>query len=61
MKGMECVMQHMLTYPDHGMVIQPDGEWDGSREFEFKIDGILDSEDVTEPELCKCYGDSKCL
>ena len=51
-KGMEHVMQHMLTYPNHGMVMQPDGEWDGSKEFEFEIDGISDSGDMTEPELC---------
>ena len=56
MKGMEHVMQHVLTYPDCGMVMQPDGEWGGSRELEFEIDGISDSGDVIEPESCKCYG-----
>ena len=53
-KGMECIMQHMLTYPDCGIVMQLDGEWDGSKEFEFEIDGISDSGDATEPDLCKC-------
>ena len=55
-KGIECIMQHVLTYPEHSMVMQPDGEWYGSKDFEFEIDGILDSGDVTEPESCKCCG-----
>ena len=49
-------MQHMLTYPEHGMVMQPDGEWDVSKEFEFEIDGILDMGDTTEPKSHKCCG-----
>ena len=53
---MEHVMQHMLTYPEHGMAMQPDDEWDGSKEFEFEIDGILDLGEATEPELHKCCG-----
>ena len=47
-------MQHVLTYSEHGMVMQPDGDWDGSKEFEFEIDGISDLGDMTEHELCKC-------
>ena len=49
-------MQHVLTYLECSMVMQLDGEWDGSKEFEFEIDGILDLGDMTEPELCKCCG-----
>ena len=55
-KGMELVMQHMLTYPECSMVVQPDGEWDGSKEFEFEIDRILDLGDATEPKSHKCCG-----
>ena len=44
-KGMECIMQHVLTYPECGMVMQQDGEWDGSKEFKFEIDRISDSGD----------------
>ena len=47
-KGMES--------SDCSMVMQLDGEWDGSRDFEFEIDGISDSGDVTEPESHKCCG-----
>ena len=56
MKGLEQVMQHVLQYPKHSMVMQPDGHWDGSQRFEFEIDGISNSGDVTEPELCKRCG-----
>ena len=55
-RGMEHVMQHVLTYPECSMVMEPHGEWDGSKEIEFEIDGISDSGDTTEPELCKCCG-----
>ena len=55
-KGMEHVMQYVLTYSECGMVIQLDGEWDGSKEFGFEIDRISDSGDMTEPKLCKCCG-----
>ena len=33
-KGMERIMQHVLTYPECSMVMQLDGELDGSKEFE---------------------------
>ena len=49
-------MQHMLTYPEHDMVMHLDGEWDGSKEFEFETDGISDSGVMTEPKLHKCCG-----
>ena len=52
-KGMKHIMQHVLTYPECGMVMQLDGEWDGSKEFEFEIDRISDSGDV---KLHKCFG-----
>ena len=55
MKGLEWVMQHVLKYPECGMVMQPDGHWDGSKNFEFEIDGISTG-DATEPEFCKRCG-----
>ena len=55
-EGLEHVMQHVLTCPDCGMVMQPDGAWDVLNKFKFEIDGISDLGDVTEPKLCKCCG-----
>ena len=49
-KGMEHTMQHILAHPECGMVMQPDGQWDGSKYFEFEIDGISNSGDVIEPK-----------
>ena len=46
-------MHHALTYPEHGMVMEPDGHWDGTQNFEFKVDGISDSGEVTEAEWHK--------
>ena len=57
MMGLEHVLQHVLKYLECGMVMQPDGHWDGSKDFKFEIDRILDSGDVTEPESWKqCRG-----
>ena len=56
MNGLERVMQLVLKYPEHGMVMQPDADWDGSKDFEFEIDGISDSGDGTELESCKKCG-----
>ena len=53
MMGLAHVMQHVLKYLEHGVVMQPDGHWDGSKDFKFEIDGISDSGDVMEPELQK--------
>ena len=33
-------MQHVLSTPECGMVMQLDGHWDGNKENEFVIDGI---------------------
>ena len=49
-------MQHVLKYPEHGMVMQQDGHWDGSKDFEFEINGISGSGDMTEPDSCKWCG-----
>ena len=46
-------MQHVLCMPERGMVMQLDGAWDGGQKFEFQIDGILDSGNVTEPNSHK--------
>ena len=56
MKGLEWVMQHVLKYPEHGMVMQLDGHWNGSKDFKFEINGISDSGDTTEPESQKRCG-----
>ena len=33
--------------------MQPDGIWDGGKEYEFQINRISNSGDVTEPSFCK--------
>ena len=43
MKGVEQVIQHVLCTPKRGLVMQPDGIWDGGREYQFQINGISDS------------------
>ena len=49
-KAMEQVMQHVLSTPDHRVIMQPDTDWDGNKTFLFIVDGISDSGDATEPE-----------
>ena len=49
-KAMERVMQHVLSTPDRGVIMQPDTDWDGNNEFLFTVDGMSDSGDATEPE-----------
>ena len=43
-------MQHVLSTPDHGVIMQPDMSWDGNDAFLFTVDGMSDSGDVMEPE-----------
>ena len=50
-------MQHMLSTLEQGLVMQLGGCWDGNKNFEFKINGISDFGDVTEPNSQKhCWG-----
>ena len=49
-KAMERVMQHVLSTPNHGVIMQPDTDWDGNEGFLFTVDGMSDSADATEPE-----------
>ena len=32
-KAMERVMQHVLSTPNHGVIMQPDTSWDGNEAF----------------------------
>ena len=41
-KGMEHMMQNVLSMPECGLAMQPDGRWDGNKEYEFEVDGISD-------------------
>ena len=43
-------MQHVLNTRDHGVIMQPDTDWDGNKTFSFIVEGISDSGDATEPE-----------
>ena len=43
-------MQHVLSTPDRGVIMQPDTDWDGNDEFLFTVDGLSDSGDATEPK-----------
>ena len=49
-KAMERVIQHVLNTPDHGVIMQPDTDWDGTEGFLFTVDGMSDSGDAIEPE-----------
>ena len=49
-KAMERVMQHVLSTPDRGVIMQPNTDWDGNNKFLFTVDGMSDSGDATEPE-----------
>ena len=49
-KAMEQVMQHVLSTPSRGVIMQPNMDWNGSKAFLFTVDGISDSGDATEPE-----------
>ena len=55
-KAMERVMQHVLSTPDRGIIMQPDTNWDRNDGFLFRVDGMLDSGDATEPELRRRCG-----
>ena len=43
-------MQHVLSTPNRGVIMQPDMNWDGKEAFLFTVDGMSDSGDATEPE-----------
>ena len=43
-------MQHVLSTPNHRVIMQPDTYWDRNKSFSFIMDGISDLGDVTEPE-----------
>ena len=44
------------TCAEWGLAMQPDGHWDGGKEYKFEIDGISDSGNVTEPNSHKQCG-----
>ena len=43
-------MQHVLSTPNRGVVMQPGMYWDGKEAFLFTVDGMSDSGDATEPK-----------
>ena len=49
-KAMEQVMQHVLSTPNRGVIMQPNMDWDGNKAFLFTVDGLSDSGDAIEPE-----------
>ena len=53
-------MQHVRSTPNHGVIMQPDMNWDGNESFLFTVDGMSDSRDATEPELWRHCGVYKC-
>ena len=44
-------MQHELCMPKGGLIMQPDGHWDGGKAFQFQIDGISDSSNANRTKL----------
>ena len=49
-------MQHVLSTPDRGVIMQPNTDWDGNDGFLFTVDGMLDSGDATKPESQRRFG-----
>ena len=41
---MKRTMKYCVSTPNRGLFLKPTGKWDGSKDFEFTIDGISDSE-----------------
>ena len=57
-KAMERVMQHVLSTPDRGVIMQPNMDWDRNDGFLFTVEGMSDSGDATEPEsrrVCRSF------
>ena len=59
--GMDHVMQHVLCMPKRGLIMQPDGIWDGGKEYEFQIDGILIQEMQQNQTLANDVEAYKCF
>ena len=52
-KAMIRVMKFCVDTPKRGLTLNPDESWDGSRDFKFLIDGILDLNYATCPKTRK--------
>ena len=39
-------MQHVLSTPNRGVIMQPDTDWDRNEGFLFTVDGMSDSGDL---------------
>ena len=46
-------MQHILSMPKRGLVMQLEGVWDGGQKYEFQINRISDSGYAIELNSCK--------
>ena len=52
-KAMEMAMQYIVSTLDHGLLLKPEGVWDGTKNFEFEILGRSDSDHAKCPETRK--------
>ena len=43
-EAMQRYMKHCVVNPDEGLVLAPKGEWDGGKDFLFRIKGMSDSD-----------------
>ena len=50
MKAMHRVMNHCLGTPNKGFTLQPNGAWNGSKDFKFIVEGLSDSDCAKDPE-----------
>ena len=44
MKAMQRIMKYLVCTPERGLLLNPNKEWDGTKNFEFEIVGMSDSE-----------------
>ena len=52
-KAMETAMRYIVGTPDRGLLLKPEGVWDGTKNFEFEILGRSDSDHAKCPDTRK--------
>ena len=50
LKMMYQIMNYCVTTPNRGLLLKPQGTWNGDKDFEFKIDGYADANYATNIE-----------
>ena len=52
-KAMYRCMEHCMGTPTHGVTLQPQGKWDGTKDYKFVISGRYDSDYAKNPDTRK--------